>query len=487
MLSSLPPKAVWQIFSEICEIPRPSHHEEKITKYVLDLAKKHKISAQQDKTGNILLRKKATSGMEHCPSIVLQAHLDMVTQKNEGTEHDFLVDPIQAYVDGNWVKAKGTTLGADNGIGLASTLAVLADNSIEHGPIEVLLTTGEETGMVGAFGLQPDWLKSKYLINTDSENEGEIFIGCAGGVNVKQSMPITRTAIPKQHDMVVQLAIKGLKGGHSGLDINLGRGNAIKLLIRFLADYASNIDIRLADFKGGSFDSAIPREAFAIITLNSASYAKLKTVMEEYETSLKNEYSHTEPTLTLTQEAIEQSNITDVISYQHQKNMIDWLNVAPHGIIQMSNDFKGVVESSLNLAIAKIENNQIVAQYLVRSLIDSTKNGVISMLISLSRLGNLSYEISGNFPGWQPDDQSPLLNLVKVKYNELFSAKAKVKVIHAGLECGLFKTSYPNVDMVSIGPTIVYPHSPDEKVDINSVSRYWNLLLTLLKSAGELK
>lgn len=486
MLSSLAPHALWQIFAEICAIPHPSHHEEKITEYILDFAKKHKLWAEQDKAGNILIRKKASPGMEKCPSIALQAHLDMVPQKNEGTHHDFLVDPIQPYIEEGWVKAKETTLGADNGIGLASALAVLADNAIKHGPLEVLVTVSEEIGMVGAFGLQPDWLQSKYLINTDSEDEGEIFIGCAGGVEFTQSIPVTRTSAPKQHDMALRLCIKGLKGGHSGCDINAGRGNAIKLLARFLAEYADELGFRMADFQGGSLRNAIPREAFTILTLNHSDYNLFKERVDTYQEILRQEYHYTEPDLIFTEHLIVPDVILDVISNKHQKILIDWLNAAPNGVVRMNDKPANIVETSLNLGIVKIEDNQIIARYLVRSLLDSAKNSVISSLISFSKLAEINYTLSGEYPGWTPNEHSPLLALAKEKYKSLFSTHATVMVIHAGLECGLFKTPYPDVDMISIGPTIVSPHSPDEKVNIVSVQRYWELLLVLLKSACEL-
>ncbi|WP_392565282.1 aminoacyl-histidine dipeptidase [Utexia brackfieldae] len=487
MLSSLTPKPLWQIFSQICAIPHPSHHEQRITQFVVDFAKAHHIDCELDQAGNILLRKAATPGMEQASSIALQAHLDMVPQKNEETQHDFLVDPIQAYVDGEWVKAKGTTLGADNGIGLASALAILIDQTIEHGPLEVLLTTSEETGMVGAFGLKSGWLKSRYLINTDSEAEGEIFTGCAGGVDFKQFLPIGYANIPEHHDICVHLALKGLKGGHSGCDIHLGRGNATKLLVRFLVEFVDDMDFRIADFSGGSLRNAIPREAFITLTLRQTDYTTLQSLMQDYSAILRNEYQQTEPNLVFTQQLLDKTQVKRVISHDHQRQIIDWLQTAPNGVVRMSNQISGVVETSLNLGVVEIKDNRVSAYYLIRSQVDSAKDAVVSTLISHSQLAGLQYELSGGYPGWQPDPNSALLRLTKHKYQELFSAKAQVMVIHAGLECGLFKTPYPEMDMVSIGPTIVSPHSPDEKVNISSVARYWNLLVATLKAADQLK
>lgn len=487
MLSTLKPKFVWQIFNDICNIPHPSHHEQMITKYIVDFANSHHISCELDKVGNILLTKPATKGMEHCPLIALQAHMDMVPQKNEGTVHDFFTDPIEAYVDGEWVKAKGTTLGADNGIGLASALAVLVDPAIEHGPIEVLVTTSEETGMHGAFGLQPNWLKSHYLINTDSEDEGEIFTGCAGGVDFTSTFAVTYAVMPEKHDCYMQIALKGLKGGHSGCDIHLGRGNAIKLMARFLAEYAQDISFRLADIKGGSLRNAIPREAFVEISLSKDDLSKLESIIEQYKSTLQNELGKVEPNLEITLTEVKSDKIKRVLTTEHQNKIINWLNSAPNGVVRMSDQLQGVVETSLNLGIVNIEDNQLNVHFLIRSQVDSAKDAVVSTLISLSQLANANYEIKGGYSGWEPNLNSSLLQLAQDKYYEIFSQKPKIMVIHAGLECGLFKQSYPNMDMISIGPTIVSPHSPDEKVNIQSVIRYWELLIAMLRSATQLK
>lgn len=486
MLSSLSPKSLWQIFQQICQIPHPSHHEQMITKYIIDWATQHKIDYQLDKVGNILLRKPATKGMENMPSIALQAHMDMVPQKNEETQHDFLVDPIQVYIDGEWVKAKGTTLGADNGIGLASALAVLIDPEVEHGPIEVLITATEETGMVGAFGLQPNWLKSQFLINTDSEDEGNIFIGCAGGVDFKATLPVSYAIIPDSHDTYLRLSLKGLSGGHSGCDIHLGRGNAIKLLVRFLAQYGGDINYRLSDISGGSLRNAIPREAFAEITLNQKDLPKLQALIEQYQMTLENEFKHVESKISFSYAELTKQKVKRVIAIEQQQKIINWLNSAPNGVIRMSNEIAGVVETSLNLGIVSIQNDHISAYFLIRSQVDSAKDDVVATLISFSQLVNANYEVSGGYSGWKPNLDSQLLSIAQKQYIELFNSKAKVMVIHAGLECGLFKKHYPNMDMISIGPDIVSPHSPDEKVHIQSVEKYWQLLLAIIKSADKL-
>lgn len=486
MLSSLTPKSLWTIFNHICQIPHPSHHEQMITKYIVDFAANHGIDCQLDKVGNIRLRKNATQGKEHFPSIVLQAHMDMVPQKNEDTVHDFLVDPIKPYIEGEWVKAQGTTLGADNGIGLASALAVLIDESVEHGPLEVLVTASEETGMVGAFGLQPNWLQSRFLINTDSEDEGEIFTGCAGGVDFSSTFPITYAIIPEFHDTYLRLSLKGLKGGHSGCDIHLGRGNAIKLLIRFLAEYAQDIPFRLSSFQGGSLRNAIPREAFAEITLSNKDLPKLQQLIAQFQQILQNEFKHVEPNISFTSSQLAKETIKRVISAEQQQKIIDWLNSAPNGVVRMSNEIAGIVETSLNLGIVNIEDNQISAYFLIRSQIDSAKDAVVSSLISHSQLTNANYQVSGGYSGWTPNLTSKLLTLAQHNYQATFNQEAKIMVIHAGLECGLFTKHYPDLDMISIGPTIVSPHSPDERVNIQSVEKYWQLLLSILKSADKL-
>ncbi|OTQ37955.1 cytosol nonspecific dipeptidase [Gilliamella apicola] len=455
MLSTLKPKFIWQIFNDICKIPHPSHHEQMITKYIVDFANTHHIPCELDKVGNILLTKPATKGMENCPSIALQAHMDMVPQKNEETVHNFTTDPIQPYVDGEWVKAKGTTLGADNGIGLASALAVLIDPTIEHGPIEVLVTTSEETGMHGAFGLQSNWLKSHYLINTDSEDEGEIFTGCAGGVDFTSTFAVAYAVIPEKHDCYISVSLKGLKGGHSGCDIHLGRGNAIKLMARFLAEYAQDISFRLADIKGGSLRNAIPREAFAEMTLSKQDLPQLESIVKHYQTTLDNELGHVEPSIQITLSEVTSDKVKRVLTIEHQNKIINYLHSAPNGVVRMSDQLHGVVETSLNLGIVNILENQLNTHYLIRSQVDSAKDAVVSTLISLSQLTNANYEISGGYSGWEPNLNSSLLQLAKDKYYEIFSQKAKIMVIHAGLECGLFKQTYPNMDMISIGPTIV--------------------------------
>ncbi len=478
-LSQLSPQPLWDIFAKICSIPHPSYHEEQLAEHIMGWAKEKGLHAERDQVGNILIRKPATAGMENRQPVVLQAHLDMVPQKNNDTVHDFTKDPIQPYIDGDWVKARGTTLGADNGIGMASALAVLADDSVQHGPLEVLLTMTEEAGMDGAFGLQANWLQADILINTDSEEEGEIYMGCAGGIDFISTLPLSREAVPAGFQ-TFKLTLKGLKGGHSGGDIHLGLGNANKLLARFLAGHAAELDLRLVDFNGGTLRNAIPREAFATVAVPAARADELKKLSSVYLDILKNELSAKEKNLTVVLESV--STDKAALTTQSRDTFIQLLNATPNGVIRNSDVAKGVVETSLNVGVVTMGDDSAEIICLIRSLIDTGKEYVVSMLESLGTLAGAKTSAKGSYPGWQPDASSPVMALVRETYQRLFNSTPNIQVIHAGLECGLFKKPYPNMDMVSIGPTITGPHSPDEQVHIESVGHYWTLLTELLKA-----
>ncbi|WP_159564987.1 aminoacyl-histidine dipeptidase [Budvicia diplopodorum] len=481
-LAQLTPSLLWQHFAKICSIPHPSMHEEALAQHIVSWAKEKNLHAERDAVGNILIRKPATAGMENRKSVVLQAHLDMVPQKNNDTEHNFEKDPIQAYVDGQWVKARGTTLGADNGIGMASALAVLSDESLSHGPIEVLLTMTEETGMDGAFGLQPNWLQSEILINTDSETEGEIYMGCAGGVDCVTNLPLTREAVPAGYQ-TVKVSLKGLKGGHSGGDIHLGLGNANKLMSRLLFTHAQSLGLRLQSFNGGSLRNAIPREATVTLSLPAANIERLKQTCAEFLSIIKHELDAVEKNIDL---IVEPFNCGfKALTLDSQSRLLGLLNASPNGVIRMSDSVKGVVETSLNVGVVTTDEDRAQVIYLIRSLLDSGKEYVAEMLISLGQLAGAQTSAKGGYPGWQPNPNSPIMTLVCESYKKLFDTTPHIMVIHAGLECGLFKRPYPDMDMVSIGPTITGPHSPDEQVHIPSVSRYWQLLTELLKSIPE--
>ncbi|TDB48294.1 beta-Ala-His dipeptidase [Photorhabdus luminescens] len=481
-LSQLSPQPLWDIFAKICSIPHPSHHEEALATHIVQWAQEKGLHVERDQVGNILIRKPASKGLENRKAVVLQAHLDMVPQKNNDTVHDFTKDPIRPYIDGEWVTAQGTTLGADNGIGLASALAVLADDNVKHGPLEVLLTMTEETGMDGAFGLQPGWLQADILINTDSEEEGEIYMGCAGGIDFTTTLALTREAVPANYK-TVKLTIKGLKGGHSGCDIHLGLGNANKLLARFLAAHTQELALKLLDFQGGTLRNAIPRESHVIVAIPADKTEQLTQLKDKYLGILKNEYAIVEKNLTVLLEEVE----TDIqaLTDDCQNRFISLLNSAPNGVIRMSDVIKGVVETSLNVGVVAMEQDKVNIICLIRSLIDSGKSYVIGMLSSLAKLSNAEISAKGDYPGWQPDANSPVMHLVQETYQQLFDKTPNIMVIHAGLECGLFKKPYPDMDMVSIGPTITGAHSPDEQVHIKSVGQYWQLLTAVLKAIPE--
>ncbi|MFD0709575.1 beta-Ala-His dipeptidase [Photorhabdus akhurstii] len=481
-LSQLSPQPLWDIFAKICSIPHPSYHEEALATHIVQWAQEKGLHVERDQVGNILIRKPASKGLENRKAVVLQAHLDMVPQKNNDTVHDFTKDPIRPYIDGEWVTAQGTTLGADNGIGLASALAVLADDNVKHGPLEVLLTMTEEAGMDGAFGLQPGWLQADILINTDSEEEGEIYMGCAGGIDFTTTLALTREAVPA-HYKTLKLIIKGLKGGHSGCDIHVGLGNANKLLARFLAAHTQELGLKLLDFQGGTLRNAIPREGHVIVAIPADKATQLTQLKDKYLDILKNEYAIVEKNLTVLLEEVE----TDIqaLTDDCQNRFISLLNSTPNGVIRMSDVIKGVVETSLNVGVVAMEQDKVNIICLIRSLIDSGKSYIIGMLSSLAKLSNAEISAKGDYPGWQPDASSPVMHLVRETYQQLFDKIPNIMVIHAGLECGLFKKPYPDMDMVSIGPTITGAHSPDEQVHIKSVGQYWQLLTAILKAIPE--
>ncbi|KGK20099.1 cytosol nonspecific dipeptidase [Vibrio navarrensis] len=481
-ISSLSPAPLWQFFDKICSIPHPSKHEEALAQYIVTWATEQGLEVRRDPTGNVFIKKPATAGMENKKGVVLQAHIDMVPQKNEDTDHDFTRDPIQPYIDGEWVTAKGTTLGADNGIGMASCLAVLASSEIKHGPLEVLLTIDEEAGMTGAFGLEAGWLEGEILLNTDSEQEGEVYMGCAGGINAELLFDIQREALPQGY-VARQLILKGLKGGHSGCDIHTGRGNANKLMARFLAGHANELDMRLIEFRGGSLRNAIPREAFVTVALPEENLNKLAELFEFYTELLKSELGKVETNLvTFNQEA---SSDARVLLMADQQRLIAALNACPNGVMRMSDEIEGVVETSLNVGVIKTEENKVSVLCLVRSLIDSGRTQVESMLKSVAELAGARIELSGAYPGWKPDADSEIMAIFRDMYQGIYGHKPNIMVIHAGLECGLFKKPYPHMDMVSFGPTIKFPHSPDEKVKIDTVQLYWDQMVALLEAIPE--
>lgn len=475
-ITELSPNLVWQWFAKICSIPHPSHHEQALADFIIQWAKQKQLWVEQDAAGNILIRKAATAGMEDHQPVALQAHLDMVPQANKNTAHNFLTDPIVPYVDGEWVKATGTTLGADNGIGMASCLAVLDSNDIAHPPLEVLLTASEETGMVGALELQPNWLQSEVMINTDTEDEGEIYIGCAGGEDVDIRFPVQWQALRKD-EVAVHIALTGLKGGHSGAEIHLNRGNAIKLLAKTLEKALAKVSFRLADISGGSVRNAIPREAFATVLLSSASVEKFKQVWQLLSQQLIEALSHAEKQINF---ALEEATAEQGLSERQSQILLDLINALPNGVIRFSDVLPDVVETSISLGVLETKAEQIKLTLLARSLNDHGQDDVVSLVRSVCRLADADVVFSGRYPGWEPQADANIVKRTKTLYDRILGKESVIKVIHAGLECGLINKVYPNMEMVSIGPTILGAHSPDERCHIPAVAVYWQLLTELL-------
>ncbi len=478
-LSQLQPASLWQLFDKICSIPHPSKHEQQISLWIQEWAKSLGLAIKEDSVGNLFIKKPATAGMEDRKGVVLQAHMDMVPQKNNDTVHDFLTDPIKPYVieSGDWVTAQGTTLGADNGVGLASALAVLASDDIAHGPLEVLVTIDEEAGMTGAFGLEAGWLDGDILINTDSEQEGEVYMGCAGGIDGSASFDLDYTEVPSDYQSF-NLSISGLKGGHSGVDIHTGRANANKLLVRFLLDASNKFDLSLTELNGGSLRNAIPREANASFVIPSAQVEPLKAALAEYLATISASLAAIETDIDML--LISPEDFQQCWSKATQTSILLALNACPNGVIRMSDDIEGVVETSLNLGVLSSRGKKFTALVLIRSLHDDGRLETQRMVQSVFELAGAKLTFSGAYPGWKPNPDSAIMKTVRDTYHDLFDKIPEVMVIHAGLECGLFKTAYPHWDMVSIGPTIKFPHSPDEKIEIATVEQYWQLLLAVL-------
>jgi len=476
-IANLAPQPVWKHFYQLTRIPRPSHHEAAVQAYVLQLGERLGLATFQDEAGNILIRKPASPGMESAPGVVLQGHLDMVPQANADSGHDFTTDPIQVRIEQEWVKASGTTLGADNGIGVAAALAVLESRQLKHGPIEALFTANEEDGMTGAFGVQPGWLQGKMLLNLDSEDEGVLCIGCAGGANASTSLAYTPEPVEPGW-IGYQLSVRGLKGGHSGVDIHRGRANANKLLCRLLSVVETTCGARLSSLSGGDMRNAIPREATAILLVPASKSVELKAQIENHGDAIRSELAGIEADLSLQLEP--DSKAEHWLPMPVQQGLLDALRACPSGVMRMSDSMPGLVESSTNLAIVKVADGQIEIKSLVRSSVDSARDELCAVHRSLFRLIGAETLIDGEYPGWKPDLDSPLLQIMRQTYQEIFDNQAEIGAIHAGLECGIIGGQYPGLDMISFGPTIRYPHSPDECMHIPSVQRFWDLLVATL-------
>ena len=479
-IRELEPKLIWEQFDDITKVPRPSKKEGKIIEWLVAFAQKHGFDYQTDATGNVVMRKAATPGFEDRPAVILQSHMDMVCEKNSNVEFDFENDPIETYIDGEWVKAKGTTLGADCGIGMAAALAVLLDNTLEHPAIEALFTVDEETGLTGAFGLGEGMLTGKYLVNLDSEDEGELFIGCAGGIDTVATMTYESEELPEDYTFV-RLEVGDLLGGHSGDDIDKGRANSNKLLARFLYNAIDKFGVALAEFDGGNLRNAIPREAYAIVGVPSSEVEDFEERYLEFGQMMMEEFKHTEPRMRFA--------VTDAEAPKHVMSNDDMCYLLltlvglPNGVLGMSFAMPGLVETSSNLASVKfdLEKQEIKVTTSQRSSVESAKLYAAQHIESVFYLAGFDVEHSDGYPGWAPNPDSKLLTESVECYRRLFNKEPKVRAIHAGLECGLFLEKYPHLEMVSFGPTLRGVHSPDERLEISTVDKFWKLLVELLR------
>lgn len=481
-LKGIEPAVIWKHFESLTNIPRPSKKELKAAEFVKEFGEKLGLETIMDETGNVVIKKPATPGYENRQGIILQGHIDMVPQKNNDVDHDFENDPIEAYVDGEWVTAKGTTLGADNGVGVAAGMAVLESDELEHGPVEVLVTIDEETGMTGANDLKEGILDGKILMNLDSEDEGDLYIGCAGGLETISNFNYKEEDVPSNM-AAYKLIVKGLRGGHSGLDINLGRANAIKVLNRLMWEAHRQFGLRISAFEGGNIRNAIPRESEAIVVIPQNQVSGFEKYVKEFEAMLKNEYASIDPELTVYAEKTDSP--AKVIEEDKQKAILNAVYGCPNGVMSYIADMPDVVETSTSMGIGFIKEGKAEFRTLQRSSQDTRKKDLANMIRSVFELSGAQVEHKGEYPGWDPDVNSAILATMKEVYENHFNKAPNVKVIHAGLECGIIKAKYPHLDAISFGPTISFPHSPDEKINIETTQKFWDLLVASLKNAPE--
>lgn len=478
--TQLNPELVWRYFDEILKVPRPSKKEEKIVQYLLDFATKNNLQATMDEVGNVLIKKPAFRGKEKVPTVVLQTHMDMVCEKNSDKEFDFENDPIEAIIGDEWVTANGTTLGADDGIGIAAQLALLSSENIKHGPIECLFTVDEETGLSGAFALKSGFFEGKILLNLDSEDEGEIFIGCAGGIDTIATFRYTKEQTPFG-SVAFKIKVSGLTGGHSGDDIHKGLGNANKILARFLYQEFNSLQVALVDFDGGNLRNAIAREAVAWIVIPASHRDQFQIDFEQFEKAVMEEYLKTEPNLEMYITPTETPY--QVMNHSTARNLLNALVACPHGVLEMSPRMPGMVETSTNLASVKfLPFNEIIVTTSQRSEIESRKLLAANMVEATFRLAGATVEHSDGYPGWTPNPDSEILKVAVESYRRLFDTEPIVRSIHAGLECGLFLQKYPGLDMISIGPTIKGAHSPSERINIETTEKFWKHLVDILET-----
>jgi len=481
-IEGLKPELVWKYFAEIAKIPHGSKNEAAISKYVCDTAKQFGLEAKQDKFGTVIVRKPASPGFENKKSICLQGHLDMVCEKNTDKVHDFMKDPLELVRKGNVIMANGTTLGADNGIAVATNLAIMEDKSLKHGPLEFLFTIDEETGLTGANNLQPGFVQSKTLMNLDSEEEGAIYVGCSGGRDTLGTWKVTFEKIPAPY-VAAEISVKGLKGGHSGLEIDKGRGNAIKIINRVLIAL-EEVGARLSSINGGNKRNAIPRECVAQVFIPKTKVDGAKKIVAECNMIVKAELATVEKDLIVSMSEMPNVKKGKVVKKAQQKKIFQTVSGLPHGVIKMSADIPGLVETSTNVAVINTTQRAIVIATSQRSSVASEIDEICQGVKAIFDLGDAKVEQSDGYPGWKPNLDSPILKVAKETYKSMAGKEPEVKAIHAGLECGIIGEKYPGMDMISFGPTLEEVHSPDEKIYIDTVEKFWNFLLAILKNAN---
>ncbi len=479
-MSNLEPKEVFAIFEQIARVPRPSKHEEKISAWLADFAKQHNIDYMVDEAMNVIMRVPATASYEDKPCIILQAHMDMVCEKNSDVNHDFMQDPIQTYVDGDWLKARGTTLGGDDGIGVAMALAAITSPTLKHPAMECLFTVDEETGLTGANKLKDGCLTGKQLINLDSEDDGQIFIGCAGGIDTLAKMHYTAVKAERKDLFPLRISDKGLMGGHSGDDINKGRGNANQIIVRFLFEAMHTDGFMLAAINGGNLRNAIAREAEAVFTVAEKEKENLRVRFNEYVATIESELGDIEKDIQLNMESTDMPQ--SFIPTDKATRLIQALYACPHGVVAMSKDMPGLVETSTNLASVKMKDGYVEINTSQRSSVESKKHDIKNKVECALALACDEVTHGDGYPGWKPNIHSPLMEVTKKAYQDLFNEEPKILAIHAGLECGLFLEKYPYLDMVSIGPQMIGVHSPQERLSISSTGRCWQWLCKTIES-----
>jgi dipeptidase D len=483
-IRALEPKPLWNKFADLNAVPRPSKKEERVIEFMKNFGNNLGLETEVDSVGNVIIRKPATAGMENRKMVVLQSHLDMVHQKNNDSDFDFENEGIKMYVDGDWVKAEGTTLGADNGLGVATIMAILESDEIQHPALEALFTIDEETGMTGAMGLEPGMLNGEILLNLDTEEDDEIGIGCAGGVDLTATRSYKVEAVPEA-STAYKLVVKGLQGGHSGMDIIKGLGNANKLMNRILFNGFENFGLRISEINGGGLRNAIPRESVAIITVDTTQKEDFKAEIKNLAESIKEEYKSLEPNLNI--EISEVNAPEKVMEVGAQELLVKAVYAAHNGVYRMSPEIEGLVETSNNVARVEVKNGKIEILCLTRSSVESSKNDLANSLCAGFELGGFEVTLSGEYPGWAPNRDSAILKVLDEIYQQMNNEKAEIAACHAGLECGILGKNYPGMDMISFGPTIRGAHSPDERASISSAQKYWKFVLEILKNIPEKK